>query len=293
MMYGFLTTSLVLLLVGITNLFQDDVFLTMVEEKVIKIKDRIMPYIANIGFNLLYCFSVCQIQMNKLKQLVTPYIKKVNQYLKDNNIIVEVKTQIIEIITKSGDTEHKLIIIDKTPVMEFANIFDPDRHIGVVLSDKNFESGCINKIYREKFEDDIRDYKLSKINFMMIELAYENNKYPIVLKNDTYNYYIVNNSLNQNFFKYYLKNVLNVAINEDNFHYTVTIIDHNVNMLTLLPNQHIVFDEHNYTIHPIKNNDLDSSNPTLLTNTDNISIDEHSNSDTDKSDDFVKLDGEY
>jgi hypothetical protein len=122
------------------------------------------------------------------------------------------------------------------------------------------------------------------------------------LKDDTYNYYIVNNSLNQNFFKYYLKNVLKVPINEANFDYTVSIIDHNVNILTLLPHQHIVFNEHDYTVFPIlETNDTTESEETNDTcvpeSTDTqlsncINNDEQSISDSDKSDDFVKLDSE-
>jgi hypothetical protein len=262
---------------------------------------KISPTLIKLCYKLLYTFSVCQIQFNKLIKLITPYVKDVKKYLKDKGFIEEVKTQIIDIISKNGDVENVLIISDKTPLEELSNGFDPDRHAGVLLSDKDFETGCINMIYYEKTPV-IRDYKLSNINFMMIELEHENEKHPIVLKDDTYNYYIVNNSLNQNFFKYYLKNVLKVPINEANFDYTVSIIDHNVNILTLLPHQHIVFNEHDYTVFPIlETNDTTESEETNDTcvpeSTDTqlsncINNDEQSISDSDKSDDFVKLDSE-
>jgi hypothetical protein len=99
-----------------------------------------------------------------------------------------------------------------------------------------------------------------------------------------------------------LKNVLKVPINEANFDYTVSIIDHNVNILTLLPHQHIVFNEHDYTVFPIlETNDTTESEETNDTcvpeSTDTqlsncINNDEQSISDSDKSDDFVKLDSE-
>ena len=281
-----------------------DTYINMLIHNLNELFVKISPTLIKLCYNLLYCFSVCQIQMTKLKNLLDPHVKKFVKYLKDKGFIEEVKTQIIDIISKNGDVEHKLIILDKTPLEEFINIFDPDRHAGVLLYDKNFETGCINNIYYEKTPV-VRDYKLSNINFMMIELEHENEKHPITLKNDTYNYYIVNNCLNQNFFKYYLKNVLKVPINEDNFDYTVTIIDHNVNMLTLLPHQHIVFNEHDYTIFPIlettETNDTTESGETNDTcvpeSTDTqlsnyINNDEQSISDSDKSDDFVKLDSE-
>ena len=92
-------------------------------------------------------------------------------------------------------------------------MFIAEKPEGMLVSDKNEETGCINKIYYKDIVSTI-EYKLSKINFMMIELEHEGNKHTIELKNDIFNYYIVNNFLNQNFFKYYLKNILKVPINE-------------------------------------------------------------------------------
>ena len=288
---------------GIRYRFPDqyEIYMDTVVETLVDIKNTLTPIMIDIGYKLLYTFSVCQIQFNKIVKLITSYVKDFKQYLKDKGLIEEIKKQSIEIIYKNGDVEHKLLISDKTPLETFAYMFEPDKHMGVLLSDKDFESGCINRVYREKLHD-IRDYKLSNINFMMIELEHDNDKHPIVLKDDTYNYYIVNNSLNQNFFKYYLKNVLNSPINEDKFDYTVTIIDHNVNFITLLPHQHIVFNEHDYTIFPIlettETNDTTESGETNDTcvpeSTDTqlsncINNDEQFSIDYDKSDDFVKL----
>jgi hypothetical protein len=67
-------------------------------------------------------------------------------------------------------------------------------------------------------------------------------------------------------------------------------------MLTLLPHQHIVFNEHDYTIHHINNIESTPTTfttPTIPTTPTETIIDEQSsNSDSDKSDDFVKLDAE-
>jgi hypothetical protein len=281
---------------------QYEIYISMIIEMLVDIKNKLTPVMIDICYKLLYIFSVCQIQFNKMVKLISPYVKDVKQYLKDKGLMEDIPIQIIELISKNGDVEHKLIISDKTPLEEVTFMFNPDRHTGILLYDKNFELGYINKIYYEKGPF-IRDYKLSNINFMMIELVHENEKHPIVLKNDTYNYYIVNNSLNQNFFKYYLKNVLKVPINENKFDYTVFIIDDNVNFITLLPHQHIVFNEHDYTIFPIlevteTNNTTESgetNNTCVPENThiqSSISInnDEQSSCDSDKSDDFVNLD---
>ncbi len=133
------------------------------------------------------------------------------------------------------------------------------------------------------------DYTTSKIKFMMIELEHDGNKYAIDLKNDETNYYIVNNSLNQNFFKYYLKNVLKVSINTEKFDYIVTIIDHNANFITLLPHQHIIFNEHDYTVFPVSEIIDTPIHDNIPSISDSSNNDEQTSIDSDKSDDFVKL----
>jgi hypothetical protein len=255
--------------------------------KYVYLKDKISPILIKLGYNLLYGFSVCQIQVNKMKKMLVPHIENVKKYLKDNNIIVEVTTQIVKIVDKNGDIEHMLVRTDKIPLEQLSYMFDENRHIGLFVYDKNFETGCTNKIYYEKFPD-IIDYKVSNVNFMMIELEHNNEKYTIELKNNEYNYYIVNNSLNQKFFKYYLKNIIKAPI-DDIFNYTVTIIDYNINIITLLPEQYIIFNENDYTIFPISETD-NSTNYVDISDTINTNNnDEKDSIDSDKSEGFVKL----
>jgi len=264
-------------------------------ELFINIKDKLTPYALNICYKLLYGVSVCQIQIKKMKNLLIPHIKSVEKYLKNNNIIIELRRQIIKIIDKDGNVAIMLVITDKISLEDITNIFEPNKHRVLLLYDKNYETGCVNKIFYEK-SPIIINYKESNVKFMMVELENENGKHVIELKNNAYNYYIVNNSLNQNFFKYYLKNVLKVPINKDNFDYTVTIIDHNVNMLTLLPEQYIIFNEHDYSVFP-KTIDIPINDTIDIPINDTIDIpiidtvnnDEQSSIDSDKYDDFIKL----
>lgn len=251
-------------------------------------KEKTTEILIKLGYSLLYGFSICQIKLNKMKNMLVPHIEIFKKYLKDNGIILgNVRNQIVKIIDKNGNIENMITLSDKTPLEIYSNIYDEDKHIGLVLSDKNLETGCINHIYNEKFPI-TKDYNLSKISFMMIELEYQNEKYVISLKDNDHNYYIVNNSLNKNFFKYYLKNILKVPINENDFDYKLTIIDHNVNFITILPHQTIIIDEHCYNIY---SEEIDDKSNKIQNNTDiinNIIIDEHG-SESDKSDDFVKL----
>ena len=121
------------------------------------------------------------------------------------------------------------------------------KYSGIIFVDKNDEMGCINRVFYEKFPESF-EYEVSDMKFMGIELEHNDKTHVINLKNNSYNYYIVNNSLNQNFFKYYIKNVIKTDIIEDNFDYKITIVDYNVNLITLLPHQYIIIDKNNYHV---------------------------------------------
>ena len=255
-----------------------DLCIIQIVEKTNTLKEIFSAFIVKIGYNVLYSFSVCQIELNKIKNIIEPYKKRAVEYLKKNNIIIDVK--ILNEIDKNGNINTK-IIKDESHSLEILKcLFDVEKYSGVI-HDKKDGTDCVNRIYMEKYpvlKEGKLDYNVSKINFMMVELEHKNEKHRIELKNDMYNYYIVNNSLNQNFFKYYLKNVQKTAIDDNNFDYTVYIIDHNVNIININQYQYIIIEEDGYKIYP----------ETIQTNTyEQDSID---SDDSDKSDDFVKLD---
>jgi hypothetical protein len=83
------------------------------------------------------------------------------------------------------------------------------------------------------------------------------------------------------FFKYYLKKVLNVQFNEDNFNYKLTIIDDNVNIITIDETQYIIFNQNDYNIKSI-NFEYKEENEILMN-------DEVESNESDKSDGFVNL----
>ena len=246
-----------------------------------KIKEKLTPYALNIGYNILYSGSVCQIHFNKcyrfIKKMINPYIeefKNTQEYYNQNNKMTlhTIKNGKLAMTTLIRNNEDlKFDITDEY----LSRVFD---NIEIFILNDIKQGNPTNKILFKECPKTI-DYKESNINFITIVLEHKNETYSIVLKDDTYNYYIVNNSLNQNFFKYYLKNVHKARIDEANFDYIVTIIDHNVNIITLLPHQYIVFHENDYTIHPITetNKDIDVQS---------------SNNDANKLNDFINLDVE-
>jgi hypothetical protein len=278
----FLLLSILLLFASVTCPRDYERIINFCFEKINKTKDILTPYLIDIGYKLIYGFSVCEIQFNKVKNLLVTNIKFIERFLIENNIITKKSTQIIRVLNKNGIIQDMGLISNITDLKDISSIFDPVKHSALLLYDKNVETGCVNKVFFTEYPKTF-DYDVSNVKFIMVEIEYENSKYCVELKNDLHNYYIVNNSLNQNFFKYYLKNILNVVIKQDNFDYVVTIIDHNVNVITLLPHQDLIFDKNGYTIHPLN---IESKT------SDTIMYEPESNSDTDKSEDFVKLESD-
>jgi hypothetical protein len=107
------------------------------------------------------------------------------------------------------------------------------------------------------------DCKISNIQFILLELkllfkstAQENdeNAYKVVLKSQTYNYYVVNNLLDQKFFKYYLRKYFpdtvtrETLVNIDKIN--VKIIDQDVNIKTfvLTEENSIILKENEYIL---------------------------------------------
>ena len=250
--------------------------------------DQISPKIINLGYNLLYGVSVCQIQINKVTNMLVPYMK----YLKNNNVINPViKHVIVKIIDKNCNVDNIICVQNATDLKSCLQLFDENNHEGVFIFDKNHDLGYINKIYYEQIPSTI-DYKESTVNFMATEIDYRNVKYLIGLKNEVHNYYIVNNSLNQNFFKYYLKNELNLLIDDDtNFDYTVKIIDDNANLITLLPYQSIIFNQLDYTILSDKvEPDIVDDKPDIVDEKPDIVDSDSDTFDEVDSDTFIKID---
>jgi hypothetical protein len=236
-----------------------DVCSVIFTDKLKKLKITSSPVFMNIAYNLLYCFSWCQIQLYKIKNNVSSKLKNINvccgKYLKEKGWINDIVVNEIIIIDSNGNELCNLYIKNKDIIEnDYSNI----DYAGLILLDKDIDINCVNHVFYKKIPNNI-DYKVSKLKFMSIELDYNNNKYLIELKSSDKNYYIVNNYLNEFFFKYYIKNILNLKIDQDNFDYNVTIIDNDVNIINLLPHQTIKINEDNYEIFPIENTDSNNS----------------------------------
>jgi hypothetical protein len=198
------------------------------------------PVLINIAYKLLYYTSVCEIQYNKFQNYIKPLLFK-NLYT-------------VSLIDNNGNYIYTNSLPKNNIIKDLETSY---KNTYIVLLNDCENNNCIT-MYENVPE--IIDYKTCKICLINIELVYNKQTYEIKLKNDKYNFYIVNNKLNTTFFKYYLKNILKVKINDDEiFNYTVSIIDNNVEYVNLSQDNYLLFNEFNYTIfnNKTQNNEID------------------------------------
>jgi hypothetical protein len=205
----------------------------------------------NFGYNLLYWFSLCQIKLNQLSRIASLYVKKTTTYLKDNNYISpDLKMKTIQYINNNTGAVDSCLVLPETRLLSvIKNGFECDNLHSIFITHKNEDTGRIHKLFLTSCPETI-DYKLSNVEFIQVEIQYGTIKCNVVLKTVDYTFYLVNNTLNANFFRYYLRTIAGYEIDETNFNYIVTIIDGNADMFTMSPTQSIVFHEENtYTLY--------------------------------------------
>ena len=210
-------------------------------------KRTIVNTLINIGYTFLYCFSLCQIKVRQLKQLTSGYTNKSIKYLKDNNILSTSKMRTMHFIDNGSGVAYERFTTAEIHLFSMIrHIFDTKTGISLLLTDVDDATGFTNILFMNECPITI-DYTLSTINFILVELEYKSEKYMITLKSKDFNYYVVNNKLDEIFFKYYTNTILKIPTTEP-FDYKVTIIDHNVKSITLLPGQSLVFKEDDYNL---------------------------------------------
>jgi hypothetical protein len=253
-----------LLYFTVALLFFVDIYRSLYPQQFQKYKREIIdifqPKIITLSYNTIYYYSYLQIKYNKFKIFIMPFINvlcvAISNLLKEHNLINFPESPpkvVFEIYGKGKNIKN--IFIHENNKNQINNIFNEELKIYnnydfVILSDLIDTSSCTNKIHYYNFPDtiDIINYKTSNIKFISMDIIYNTQTYPIELKNDTYNHYIVNNKLNSEFYQYYLTNILNIPIENASFDYKVQLIDQNVNILELTSHQELIIKENDYEI---------------------------------------------
>jgi len=212
-------------------------------------------YTINIFYNLLYIYSIIQIKVIKIKQIVEPYYSLVyeivNDILIENSIISKDNIKTVVSFYCNGNllklTEYSF------PCNQIftSNLVKPDNCDLITIEDLlTNESSQVNITCVNTISENI-NFSISNIKFLSFECLYNDTYYNIELKTSKYNFYMNETIIDKHFIKYYLKNILNIKyeINDNHFIYTLNLIDHNVNCLQLTELDTIIIKQNNYIIY--------------------------------------------
>jgi len=232
-----------------------NIILNVAKKDLISFKNNLEPKIFYIAYNIIYYYSCFEIYLNKTRIYIKPYIinilKCVKYFLKKYNIIdcnkecnKECNELVLEFFYQGNlltslnfDKNNRDINIDKAPL----------KYDFIICSDSTMTNKiCVSNIHHY-FEYDF-DFEKTNFTFMSLQLLYKENNYTIELKNDKHNFYIVNNVLDNNFFTYYLKYILNIDNLEKDISYKLELVDQDVNVLLLTDKDNIIVNKQDYTI---------------------------------------------
>jgi hypothetical protein len=207
----------------------------------------IMPYLLKVGYAFIYAYSFCQILLNKVIQITSPYVKmlrdkimpcKMSTINNTNTSNISITDETIVSFYNDGLLVKKDEFAELTAAIK--NSQPPDAfNLVTITNTKNILTFIPNEC----------KYELLDLRFLALYLKHDDRSHIIDLYQDNSNYYVVGNVINSAFLKYYLNNVLSVEIdNSKPFVYTLELMDHNVQMVYLDETQNIVFQKDSYII---------------------------------------------
>ena len=229
-----------------------------------------MPYLVKVGYAVIYVYSFCQIALNKVIQFTSPYVKMIRDQIMPGKVSTN-NTNTTDTNTNTDSSKKTIVsfynnglLIKQTELAEFSSLLisdiqdcQPTEVLNLVtISDISKCDGVSNIL---TFIPKECKYDLLELRFIALYLKQDDKSHIIELCKDNRNYYIAGNSINSAFLQYYLKNVLNVQIdNSKPFVYTLELMDHNVQMVYLDETQAIVFQKDGYSIEEIKREETES-----------------------------------
>jgi hypothetical protein len=219
--------------------------------------------VVSLSYNAIYAFSVCQIVWNKLlRQWLVPLSTAINAFCSSfigpnyktnaykTNAYTTVPSPIflIQVFAKGHQVCSELTDIsnlNEIPISMMASDY-PGCDM-LVISD--LRTNPINRYCMYHcFDNWSVSYEPSEIKFISILLVYEGNQYSFDLFTPEWNYYFKGNVIGHDFVRYYIINKLHINSVPQKIKYTLEIIDHNVNMITVDETKDIVIHKDTYEI---------------------------------------------
>jgi len=177
-------------------------------------KSNYTEFAIKYSYKILYIISKCQIYYNQIlknirnNDLFKKYSKTIPSLYKSTES-ASYDSAVEQIKIKQA---FKIIKNDQTKII--TNVKDVGFYIysdNKCIYEKDEDCAhCVNRVIFQSYPIDFH-YEISNVSFISIEVIIDTVFFKIQLKTDKYNYYIVDNVFDRNFFVYYLVN------NYDNF----------------------------------------------------------------------------
>lgn len=178
-----------------------------------------------ILYNCVFYYSKIQIYFSKFNFVKSYFLIKPYdiEFIQNGQIVYKTYKSKLELITEK-----------EIPSFDF-----------IIYSDNQLYNDIpVNKIIYYSIPKDF-NYIKTTFKFIVIQLLHKNITNNIVLSNNKYNYYIVNNLINDKFLLYFLNNVENYNITKLT-DYNLQIMDHNINQFSLSPTDNLLFNKDDY-----------------------------------------------
>jgi len=195
----------------------------------IVIPNYLLNLIYSVSYNSIYYYSKLQLQFIKTRNNALTYAKTV-PFL--NNLLTYFKPD-KSIYTYTIINDH----------FSICSKHDREKNIDYKI--------IINEIldYEEKKNIESSNIEEANYKFIMTEITINNKKIVIQFKTDKYNYLIVNNGLDSEFIRYFLKTHYSEMIRDLEIEkYTIKIIDHNVNIVEFDETKMLYIEKNEYSI---------------------------------------------
>jgi len=203
--------------------------------------DKYEELIISVSYNLIYLYSRGQILYANLINVLNKKIEENPNLLKlrnDLDLLIKPKSGIVTILeyVRNGN------LVDKNDEYDFT-----------IYSWLDSSKSCVNKKLIYDSEESLSFSEVSDIKFFLVELKVgEGNSHKIELKTNEFNFYVIGNSFNKQFFIYYLKEILKISEEiKDDDKFNLKILDHDVNTIELDfidQNENIILEKTGYKL---------------------------------------------
>jgi hypothetical protein len=200
-------------------------------------------FVVGISYNCIYLFS-------KLQIFISNSNEKLNNMIDNNTTLLKIKNDIKNLLKPGILIAHEFIKDGKQ--IDLFNVTDSDYDFSIVSWADEKNNYINKKLVYDKEQSILSLSTESDFKFILIEIKIgDTDPYKIDLKTDKFNYYLLENKFNKQFFIFYLQNYLEIKeINYDE-KINLKIIDNDVNTFEIeFTDKHesIVLEKNGYKI---------------------------------------------